>query len=54
MYGTLGVVIYASLAGTRVTSAPLRLPLRIDPLDVTPLEAIGRQSLLLALVSWGA
>jgi len=53
MYGLLGVVIYASLAGTRVTSALLRLPLRIDPLDVTPFEAIGRQSLLLALVFVG-
>jgi len=53
MYGLLGVVIYGSLAGTRVTSALLRLPLRIDPLDVTPFEAIGRQSLLLALVFVG-
>jgi hypothetical protein len=53
MYGLLGVVIYGSLASTRVTSALLRLPLRIDPLDVTPFEAIGRQSLLLALVFVG-
>ena len=53
MYGLLAVVVYASLAGTRVTSALLRLPLRIDPLDVTPFEAIGRQSLLLALVFVG-
>jgi hypothetical protein len=53
MYGLLAIVIYASLAGTRVTSALLRLPLQIDPLDVTPFEAIGRQSLLLALVFVG-
>lgn len=53
MYGMLGVVICASLAGTRVMNALLRLPLRIDPLDVTPFEAIGRQSLLLALVFVG-
>jgi hypothetical protein len=52
-YGLLGVVIYGSLASTRVTSALLRRPLRIDPLDVTPFEAIGRQSLSLALVFVG-
>jgi hypothetical protein len=53
LYGLLGVVVYASLAGTRVTSALVRLPMHIDPLDVTSFEAIGRQSLLLALVFMG-
>jgi len=52
-YGLLAVVIYGSLASTRVTSALLRLPLRIDPLEVTPFEAIGRQSLTLALIFVG-
>jgi hypothetical protein len=52
-YGLLAVVIYGSLASTRVTRALLRLPLRIDPLDVTPFEAIGLQSLMLALIFVG-
>lgn len=53
MYGLLAIVIYGSLRSTRVTSALLRLPLRVDPLDVSPFEAIGRQSLLLSLVFVG-
>jgi hypothetical protein len=53
MYGLLAIVIYGSLSSTRVTSALLRLPLRVDPLDVSPFEAIGRQSLLLSLVFVG-
>jgi len=52
-FGLLGVVIYGSLASTRVTNTLLRRPMRIDPLEVTPFEAIGRQSLSLALVFVG-
>ncbi len=53
MYGLLAWIIYCSLASTRLTAAILRQPLRVDPFDVTPCEAIGRQSLLLALVFVG-
>lgn len=53
MYGLLAWTIYVSIAGTRVTAAILRQPLAVDPLDITPFEAIGRQSLLLALVFIG-
>jgi hypothetical protein len=53
LYGLMAVVVYGSLASTRVTGALLRLDLNVDPLDVSPFEAIGRQSLLLALVFMG-
>ncbi len=53
MYGLLGWTIYASVASTRLTSAILRQPLRINPLDTSPFEVIGRQSLLLALIFVG-
>ena len=53
MFGVLGWTIYVSFVGTRLTGAILRLPLRIEPLDTTPFEAIGRQSFLLALVFVG-
>ena len=53
MYGLMGVVVYGSLATTRVTSTLLGLDLKIDPLDVSPFVAIGRQSLWLALVFVG-
>ena len=53
MYGLLAVVIYGSIHSTRVTGALLRHRLRVDPLDVSPFEAIGRQSLLLSLVFVG-
>jgi len=53
MNGLLGVVIYGSIQSTRVTSAVLRHRLRVDPLDVSPFEAIGRQSLILSLVFVG-
>ena len=43
MFGVLGWTIYVSFVGTRLTGAILRLPLRIEPLDTTPFEAIGRQ-----------
>jgi hypothetical protein len=53
MYGLLGWTVYASIASTRLTSAILRQPLRINPLDTSPYETIGRQSLLLALIFVG-
>jgi len=53
MYGLLGIVIYGSIHSTRVTGALLRHHLRVNPLDVSPFEAIGRQSLLLSLVFVG-
>jgi hypothetical protein len=42
-----------SIAGTRVVGTLLRLPLRVDPLDRKPFEAIGRQSLAMALAFVG-
>ena len=53
MYGLLAWTIYISLAGTRLTASILRQTLRVDPFDVTPFEAIGRQSLLESLVFVG-
>ncbi len=53
MYGLLGWTVYASIASTRLTAAVLRQPLSINPLDTSPFEAIGRQSLLLALIFVG-
>jgi hypothetical protein len=53
MYGLLAWTIHGSVLSTRQTAALLRQPLRIDPFDTTPLEPMGRQSLLLALVFVG-
>jgi len=53
MFGLLAWTIYASLASTRVTTAVLRQPLRLDPLDITLFEPVGRQSLVVALVFIG-
>lgn len=53
MFGLLAWAIYSSLKATQLHAALLRLPLRIDPFDITPFQAIGRQSLLLALVFVG-
>lgn len=53
MFGVLGWTVYASVASTRLTAAILRQPLNINPLDTSPFEAIGRQSLLLALIFVG-
>ena len=53
MYGLLAWTVYVALASSRVTGALLRQPLLIDPLDISPFEAVGRQSLLLALVFVG-
>jgi len=53
MYGLLSWTIYVSVVSTRLTNMLLKQPLRVDPFDITPFEAIGRQSLLLALVFVG-
>ncbi|MGD2157818.1 MAG: hypothetical protein PVG32_13170 [Anaerolineales bacterium] len=53
MYALLAWTIYVALAGTRLTTALLGHPLRVDPFDVTPFEPIGRQSLFAALVFVG-
>jgi len=52
-YGLLAWTIYMSLAGTRLVQVIFRQPLKVDPLDLTPFETFGRQSLLLALVFVG-
>ncbi|MEA3441631.1 MAG: hypothetical protein U9R58_15260, partial [Chloroflexota bacterium] len=53
MYAILGWTIYVSVISTRVNAAIHRQPLQFDILDPTPFEAVGRQSLLLALVFVG-
>ena len=53
LYGILAWTIYVAVASTRVTAALHRQPMRIDILALTPFEAIGRQSLVLALVFLG-
>lgn len=53
MYGLLAWVSLGAIVSTRLNNAFHRQPLRVDILDLTPFEAIGRQSLLLALVFIG-
>lgn len=53
MYAMLAWVVYVSVVGSRLMRVVHRQPLQVDPLDVTPFEAIGRQALLLALVFIG-
>lgn len=53
MYAMLAWVVYVSVVGSRLMRVVHRQPLRVDPLDVTPFEAIGRQALLAALVFGG-
>ncbi len=53
MYGLLSWVILGSVASTRLNAALHRQQLRVDILDSTQFEAVGRQSLLLALVFIG-
>jgi hypothetical protein len=53
MLGLLAWAGYLSIAGTRLVSTLLRLPMRVDPLDRKPFEAIGRQSLAMALAFVG-
>ena len=53
MLGLLGWAAFLSIAATRVVNTLLRLPMQVDPLDREPFEAIGRQSLALALTFVG-
>ena len=53
MYGVLAWAIFASVSSTRLNAALHRQPMQFDILNPTPFEAIGRQSLLLALVFIG-
>ena len=53
MYGVLAWVIFVSIKSTRTNAILHRLPMQFDILNPTPFEAIGRQSLLLALVFIG-
>jgi hypothetical protein len=53
MYALLAWTIYVSIASTRVNAAIHRQELRFDILDQRPFDAVGRQSLLLALVFIG-
>jgi hypothetical protein len=53
MFAVLGWAFFAAIAGTRLTSELHRQPLRIDIFDIKPLEPIGRQSVIVALVTVG-
>ena len=53
MYGILAWTIFIAVKSTRVKAALHRLPMKIDILNPEPFEAVGRQSLLLALVFIG-
>jgi HAMP domain-containing protein len=53
MYGLLAWVILGSVATTRLNAALHRLPLSVDILNPAQFEAVGRQSLILALVFIG-
>jgi len=53
MFGLLSWTIYVSFASTRLTSAIHQHVQRIDLFDITPFQAIGRQSLALAMAFMG-
>lgn len=53
MFGLLAWTVHVSVAASRLSRVLLRQPLRVDPLDIGPFLAVGRQSLLLALVFVG-
>lgn len=53
LYALLGLTVYVSLISPRFPVTVLRLPVRINPLDITPFQSIGRQSLAIALVFIG-
>jgi hypothetical protein len=53
MYGLLAWTIYVSFASTRLNRVMHSQPLHFDILDPITFEAVGRQSLLLALVFIG-
>lgn len=53
MYGILAWTIFIAIASTRINNALHQIPLQIDILNPQEFEAVGRQSLLLALVFIG-
>jgi hypothetical protein len=53
MFGLLGWTIYIAVAGTRLTAALHRQPLRIDIFDPDAFKPVGRQSLVGALAFVG-
>ncbi len=53
MYGILAWTIFIAVSGTRVNATLHSQQMNIDILDPKPFEAVGRQSLLLALVFIG-
>jgi hypothetical protein len=53
VYGLLAWIIYMAVAHTIITAAMHRLPLRVDIFEARPFEAIGRQSLAMALAFVG-
>ena len=53
LYAVLAWTIFIAVSSTRVNAALHRLPMRFDILNPSPFEAVGRQSLLLALVFIG-
>jgi len=53
MYALLAWTIFVSLASTRLTSALLNQPLKVDPFYTEPFEPIGKQSLMIAIVFIG-
>jgi hypothetical protein len=53
MYALLAWLVYAAIAGARMTSALYRQPMRVSVLNTGPFEVVGRQSLLLALAFIG-
>jgi hypothetical protein len=53
MLGTLVWIIYAAIAGTRLTRELLRQPLQVDIFDIEPFEPMGRHSLTSSLVILG-
>jgi len=53
MYGILAWTIFIAVSSTRINAVLHRQPLQIDILNPEPFEAVGRQSLLLALVFIG-
>ena len=53
MYGILAWTIFIAIASTRINNVLHQIPLQIDILNPQEFEAVGRQSLLLALVFIG-
>jgi hypothetical protein len=53
VFGLFGLLSYLAVVSTRLPAALLRLPLHINIFETRPFEAIGRQSLVLAMVFIG-